>query len=112
MDKISLKLSDGELRLMSGLCGSVVDAYKDVLMRRDDDLDLWGLRLKVASLVKLNVKLAGKIALSKREQKMSFSVLELGGFMSALSDFKWDESDAYVLAFVQRLRQSIEPKIT
>lgn len=112
MDRISLKFTTGELRLMSGLCGNLVVAYSDILMRRDYELDLWGIRLKMASLVKLNVKLAGKIALSKREQKMTFSILEIGGFMSGLTDFKWDESDSYLLAFVQRLRQSIEPKIT
>lgn len=110
MDKVTLKLSRDELKVMSGLTGSMVDAYQFAMQVRDNGFEPWECRLKIASLVKLNVKLAGKVALSKKEIKASFTVFEIGGFMAALSDFKWDESDGFVLGFVARLKQEIEPK--
>ncbi len=90
--------------------GNMVDAYKFAQDTKLEGFEAWEVRLKLASLIKMNVKLAGKQALSKREQKVGFSVFEIGGFMAALFDFKWDESDAFVLAFVTRIKQEIEPK--
>ena len=113
MDKVTLKLNKYEMEIMGDFCLAMVDQFTLDLKKSESYPNAkrqWSTRLVIASLVKLNSKLASKLALYKKESKVSFSIFDFGGFMAGLTYFKWDEPNPYAMMFIERLKQEIEPK--
>jgi hypothetical protein len=110
MDKIGLKLSKAEMGIMAVMCELMISHYDLVGAAKNGAKEPWAGRLKMAVLRLMKERIDTKLVAIKTPSKVSFPVAEICAFLDGLSHCNLESSGPYILSFVSRLKQEIEPK--
>lgn len=110
MDKLGLKLSKTELGIMAVMCELMISHYDLVGAAKSSANEPWAARLKMATLRLMKQRIDTKLVAIKTPSKVSFPISEICAFMDGLRHGDLSSSGPYILGFVSRIKQEIEPK--